>query len=325
MASNDFSHPLMASDCLPHPLDCLPHQGGHGHVEEWIDGHPLRFSQMMQAPYRGLIAALMGRLHACPLLPADADVAVDDADKARLWTEMEAWAAALPGDWTGLEASRGAAGAQHGAQHGAQPGVQPGVQPENSGPHVPPSLPVRKALMAEVQWVSQEGVVAPTKSTIIHKDVHALNLLQLPAAAGGSLRLIDAEFADVGPSAFDVANFFLECAFVEEDGSWDWERVPAESDRRDFARAYVRAHLPGISDAEVEVESEALVAEWARGWGLVAHLWNILWALTTALAEADAGGGGGPDDFDYLGYAVGRWQRYLLEKETLIASTRELA
>ena len=315
----------MASDCFPHPLDCLPHQGGHGHVEEWIDGHPLRFSQMMQAPYRGLIAALLGRLHACPLLPADADVAVDDADKARLWTEMEAWAAALPGDWTGLEASRGAAGAQHGAQHGAQPGVQPGVQPENSGPHVPPSLPVRKALMAEVQWVSQEGVVAPTKSTIIHKDVHALNLLQLPAAAGGSLRLIDAEFADVGPSAFDVANFFLECAFVEEDGSWDWERVPAESDRRDFARAYVRAHLPGISDAEVEVESEALVAEWARGWGLVAHLWNILWALTTALAEADAGGGGGPDDFDYLGYAVGRWQRYLLEKETLIASTRELA
>jgi thiamine kinase-like enzyme len=186
-------------------------------------------------------------------------------------------------------------------------------------------VPVRKALMAEVQWVSQEGVVAPTKSTIIHKDVHALNLLQLPAAAGGSLRLIDAEFADVGPSAFDVANFFLECAFVEEEGSWDWERVPAESDRRDFARAYARAHLPGISDAEVEVESEALVAEWARGWGLVAHLWNILWALTTALAEADAGGGGGPDDFDYLGYAVGRWQRYLLEKETLIASTRELA
>jgi thiamine kinase-like enzyme len=190
--------------------------------------------------------------------------------------------------------------------------------------------------MAEVQWVSQEGVVAPTKSTIIHKDVHALNLLQLPAAAGGSLRLIDAEFADVGPSAFDVANFFLECAFVEEDGSWDWEREPAESDRRDFARAYVRAHhsahLPGISDAEVEisdaeveVESEALVAEWARGWGLVAHLWNILWALTTAMAEADAGGGGGPDDFDYLGYAFGRWQRYLLEKETLIASTRELA
>jgi aminoglycoside phosphotransferase (APT) family kinase protein len=294
----------MASDEFPHPLDCLPPQGGHGHVEEWIDGHPLRFSQMMQAPYRRLIAALMGRLHACPLLPADADVAVDGADKARLWTEMEAWAAALPGDWTGLEASR------------------------DSGSHVPPSLPVRKALMAEVQWMTQEGVVAPTKSTIIHKDVHALNLLQLPAAAADTnlpLRLIDAEFADVGPSAFDVANFFLECAFVEEDGSWDWERVPTESDQRDFARAYARAHFPGISDAEVEVESEALVAEWARGWGLVAHLWNILWALTTALAEADAGGGGGPDDFDYLGYAVGRWQRYLLEKETLIASTRELA
>ena len=34
MASNDLPHPLMASDCFPHPLDCLPHQGGHGHVEE---------------------------------------------------------------------------------------------------------------------------------------------------------------------------------------------------------------------------------------------------------------------------------------------------
>ena len=64
--------------------------------------------------------------------------------------------------------------------------------------------------------------------------------------------------------------------------------------------------------------------------GLVAHLWNILWALTTAFQSqaptlaassatssppstpADAVVG---DGFDYAAYATLRWERYLWEKE----------
>ena len=55
-------------------------------------------------------------------------------------------------------------------------------------------------------------------------------LLLLPliglAGAAYALRLIDYEFACVNPRAFDVANFFLECAFVEETEEWNWGRVP---------------------------------------------------------------------------------------------------
>ena len=65
-----------------------------------------------------------------------------------------------------------------------------------------------------------------------------------------------------------------------------------------------------------------LVAECEAGWPLVAHLWNILWALTTAVAEAavaapasgSASGAALSGSFDYMGYAWGRWDRYLEEK-----------
>jgi hypothetical protein len=61
------------------------------------------------------------------------------------------------------------------------------------------------------------------------------------------------------------------------------------------------------------------VSEWTDGWPLVAHLWNILWALSTAAqnqrtrAEGDEGAAVG-DDFDYDAYAAARWAEYLRQK-----------
>jgi len=287
----------------------------------------------MMDPHGDAIGRLLGRLHACPLPPPTesntgesggfdtavvAALAADVADvpalpggrKARrsrsvsreqvglqgragegaLWQEMEAWAAELPVIWT--------------AEHAD-------VE----------SVPSRQVLSEELRWLCKEdGVVAPSPVVLIHKDVHGANLLQLPASSGGGLRLIDAEFADVGPRAFDVANFFLECAFVEEDGSWDWERVPTREAQLSFARAYALAFSADLTTAEADVEADALVSEWSRGWGLVAHLWNILWALATAVA-AEGGGGaadGAGEDFDFLSYAAGRWERYLHEKEQML-------
>ena len=90
--------------------------------------------------------------------------------------------------------------------------------------------------------------------------------------------------------------------------------------------------------------------EWNEGWGLCAHLWNILWALS--VAHGGDGGGASPETaaedeeeaaakrarteethdgeaqppaaaasdapadggFDYAAYALARWHRYLAEK-----------
>ena len=76
-------------------------------------------------------------------------------------------------------------------------------------------------------------------------------------------------------------------------------------------------------------EAEALLLEWTRGWGLVAHLWNICWSLHThagqaaaaATSQSDDDGGeqrAPPDAFDYLSYAASRWARYLHEKDQLL-------
>ena len=201
---------------------------------------------------------------------------------------------------------------------------------------------------------------------------------------GGALRLIDFEFACAAPRAFDVANFFLECAFVEETESWDWDRAPRHARKLAFARAYATAYNKAAAapsntntTSAAPLGAEALLREWEQGWNLAAHLWNVLWALTIAKArddeafrataqsgaspldrstprelsavsltatdsererahemamkasaaadaaaaaadaepEDDAATATAPDDaFDYLGYAVSRWERYLWEK-----------
>ena len=151
-------------------------------------------------------------------------------------------------------------------------------------------------------------------------------------AGGGArsyaLRLIDYEFACVNPRAFDVANFFLECAFVEETEEWNWGRVPPRSQKRAFAAAYAAAWQAQRTGREgaAPLEADALLREWESGWNLAAHVWNVLWALTMAhkrgpVVAADAGGGAqsSVDTFDYVGYAVGRWARYAWEKRAMSA------
>ena len=51
------------------------------------------------------------------------------------------------------------------------------------------------------------------------------------------------------------------------------------------------------------------VTEWDGQWGAVAHVWNVLWALTIAHGQT-----ANSDGFDYSGYAKQRWARYLEDK-----------
>ena len=273
-------------------LAALP--GGHGHFEEWIEGTPMPFAQMVN-PHGEGIATLLGRLHST-LLPAH----IADGAEERFWGGMASWASALPDAWPACA-----------------------------------TAPGRSQLLLEVAWLRESGAVAPSPVTIIHKDVHGGNLL---VQSDGRLQLIDLEFADAGPRAFDVANFFLECAFVEEDESWDWSRLPTATEQARFATAYATAYATANATAnatarvqmgdgtakggvpaadEGELATEALLTEWSTGWPLVAHLWNILWALSTADATP-AASVSDEMGFDYLGYATVRYERYLYEKRLAV-------
>lgn len=219
-------------------------------------------------------SSIAGLLGRLHALPTPPDQDVALAS-LRFWDDMVAWAETLPSAWpSGLTA------------------------------------PTGSALLADVRWL--RGVVRPSPCALCHRDVHAMNLI---LSSDGSLRLIDWEFACVAPRAFDVVNFFLECCFVEETEGWDWSRVPSPEQRLGFAREY-SAHL-GAGDGQVHSQEaivESLLSEWDESWSLVAHLWNILWALQVVHANSSDNGGAVGEGFDYGSYAAARWQQYCLEK-----------
>ena len=125
-------------------------------------------------------------------------------------------------------------------------------------------------------------------------------------------RLIDFEYACVGPRGFDVANHFAEYAGFE----CDWSKLPNERQRERFCAAYVEAETVGdtggarvresTSAAEDASESALALAREAEAFAPVTHLWWGLWAVMRAANQSEGEGEGEGDRFDYAAYAEAR-------------------
>jgi ethanolamine kinase len=104
------------------------------------------------------------------------------------------------------------------------------------------------------------------------------------------MRTIDFEYACVGPRGFDLANHFIEHAGFE----CDWSLLP---DAKTRARFYAAYSLAGDSDVDIDsLEMEV------RLMTPVSHLWWGLWAVMQATRSTI--------DFDYMGYAAKRLQKF---------------
>ena len=121
-------------------------------------------------------------------------------------------------------------------------------------------------------------------------------------------RLIDFEYACVGPRGFDVANHFAEYAGFE----CDWSKLPNERQRERFCAAYVEAEATGrgweresTSTAENRKTAAALARE-AEAFAPVTHLWWGLWAVMRAANQSEGEGEGEGARFDYAAYAERR-------------------
>ena len=120
-----------------------------------------------------------------------------------------------------------------------------------------------------------------SQTVYCHNDIHAGNFLL--DRKTDNLTLIDYEYADFGPRAFDMANLFCEFAGFE----CNYDQFPTAALRREFYAAY----LP--SDATT-TDIDALEAEVAA-WTPVTHAFWALWAVIQAKYSAI--------DFDFLGFA----------------------
>jgi len=120
---------------------------------------------------------------------------------------------------------------------------------------------------------------AKSVTVFCHNDIHAGNFLF--DRKNDVLTLIDYEYADYGPRAFDMANMFCEFAGFE----CDYSRYPTAGLRREFYKAYA-------SEPE---EAQALETEVAA-WTPVAHAFWALWAIIQSKFSSI--------DFDFAGFAA---------------------
>ena len=123
-----------------------------------------------------------------------------------------------------------------------------------------------------------------SQTVYCHNDIHAGNFLINRKT--DDLTLIDYEYADYGPRAFDMANLFCEFAGFE----CNYDQYPTDALRREFYSAYL-----GVPSTSKEVDAlENEIAAWTP----VTHAFWSLWAVIQAKYSSI--------DFDFLGFAAMR-------------------
>ena len=126
---------------------------------------------------------------------------------------------------------------------------------------------------------------AGSKTVYCHNDIHAGNFLF--DRKNDVLTLIDYEYADYGPRAFDMANMFCEFAGFE----CDYARYPTAGLRREFYNAYTTE-----PDEALSLENE--VAAWTP----VTHVFWALWAIIQSKFSSI--------EFDFVGFAAIRMRAF---------------
>ena len=126
--------------------------------------------------------------------------------------------------------------------------------------------------------------VVDSQTVYCHNDIHAGNFLLNKQT--DNLTLIDYEYADYGPRAFDMANLFCEFAGFE----CNYDQFPTAKLRREFYVAYLPTSASGADIDGLEAEVAA--------WTPVTHVFWALWAVIQAKYSVI--------DFDFLGFAAMR-------------------
>ncbi|XP_044461585.1 probable choline kinase 2 [Mangifera indica] len=126
-----------------------------------------------------------------------------------------------------------------------------------------------------------------------------------------SITLIDYEYASYNPVAYDIANHFCEMAadyHTEKPHLMDYSKYPGLEERQRFLHAY----LSSTGNQPNKWEVEQLLQD-VEKYTLASHLVWGLWGIISAHVNKI--------DFDYIGYARQRLDRYWLQKHALLGSS----
>ncbi|PAV66470.1 hypothetical protein WR25_22508 [Diploscapter pachys] len=135
-----------------------------------------------------------------------------------------------------------------------------------------------------------EGLNEP--AGFCHNDLLVYNILYNEETKSASF--IDYEYADVNYILFDIGNHFQEYAGVDNP---DYSLCPTDEEKRNFLKQYLSCSKEGLDEDRLEQMLHRVTVFEAAS-----HLFWSIWALVQAQNSLI--------DFDYLGYAVMRYEQY---------------
>ncbi|KAI1888142.1 hypothetical protein AGOR_G00181990 [Albula goreensis] len=194
-------------------------------------------------------------------------------------------------------------------------------------------VPSAECLREEMLWLQQSLSVLGSPVVLCHNDLLCKNIIYNQSAAArastpcsesgwerpnqaaedrtrpGNVKFIDYEYAGYNYQAYDIGNHFNEFAGLNE---VDYSQYPGRDLQLLWLRAYLEAYKE-YKDQSAEVtqtEVEVLYVQVNR-FALASHFFWGLWALIQAKYSTI--------DFDFLGYAVLRFNQYYKMKPEVTA------
>lgn len=259
----------------------------NGRLEGWLDGCiPLKKSDLQMMEINMQIAVKMAQLHAGFKVPMELKQWHNE-EQPGLWDQLFSW----------MEQAKGIS-----------------VYKTEKDNERSKALFDLKVLENELNWV--KSIISDESSVgFSHNDLLPANIMKHEKT--GAVKLIDFEYGGVNFIAFDIANHFNEYAGGPEndEGKTDYSLFPTVDQQKRFIQGYVKAGLSpddvNTSNEEIDSLVDSLIKE-VQGFLLANHLYWGLWAVNQAATE-------GTESFDYMAYAVNRFNRFFETKDECYA------
>jgi len=159
----------------------------------------------------------------------------------------------------------------------------------------------KQKIAKELHDLREELLKVDSPVIFSHNDLLAGNIIVDDST--GVIKFIDFEYADTNYRGFDVANHFNEWAGFEA----DYSRYPQKEQQYQFYRTYL-AQVKGGEPTEQELDSMYVEV---NKFALLSHFYWGTWALVQANISTI--------DFDFLDYALLRFNEYFLRKPEFLS------
>ncbi|XP_049590561.1 ethanolamine kinase 2 [Syngnathus scovelli] len=176
-----------------------------------------------------------------------------------------------------------------------------------SNTRIQKEVPSKEVLEQEMVWMKEHLSTLGSPVVLCHNDLLCKNIIHNSKEA--HVRFIDYEYSSYNYQAFDIGNHFNEFAGMAD---LDYGLYPSREMQMDWLRCYLQAFKLFTKKTE-EVSAKELETLYVQvnKFALASHFFWGFWALIQAKYSSI--------DFDFLGYAVLRFNQYFKIKPTVMA------